>query len=56
MLIIDVVRRYHHCSKSQRGDNQKMGSISSGYLLGGGTFGKEQETKLKRKAKSILST
>lgn len=55
MPIIDVVRRYHHCSKSHRGDNQRMGSISSGYLLGG-TFGKEQETKLKRKAKSILST
>lgn len=56
MPIIDVVRRYHHCSKSQRGDNQRMGSMLWISIVGRGAFGKEQETKLKRKAKSILRT
>lgn len=42
--------------KSQRGDNQRKGSISSGDLLWweGWASGEEQETELKRKAKSSL--
>lgn len=43
-------------TKSQRGDNQRMGSMLWISIVGRGAFGKEQETKLKRKAKSILRT